>query len=128
MRLLFAVMITLSLALPPFAQERAELKRKGENEVFEQGKDGVSRVTILYKERAKYTSAARKNRVHGTVQLRVAFHADEHIEVLEVIRGLPDGLTDSAIDAAKRVRFRPAEKDGKPVRTEGQLEFTFDLY
>src|SRR6266498_931672 len=47
---------------------------------------------------------------------------------IRVIRGLPDGLTEKAIEAAKKIRFNPAVKNGAPVSVRGQLEFSFNLY
>jgi hypothetical protein len=41
---------------------------------------------------------------------------------------LPDGLTEKAIEAAKKIRFNPAVKNGAPVSVRGQLEFSFNLY
>lgn len=84
--------------------------------------------TILYKEKAKYTEEARQNKVQGTVVLNVVFTADGRISNIRVVRGLPDGLTEKAIEAAQKIRFRPAVKNGSPVSVRGNLEFTFNLY
>jgi hypothetical protein len=35
----------------------------------------------------------------------------------------PDGLTEMAINVARRIKFIPATKDGRPVSTYLQLEF-----
>ncbi len=86
------------------------------------------RPTILYKEKAKYTEEARQNKVQGTVVLNVVFTADGRISNIRVVRGLPDGLTEKAIEAAQKIRFRPAVKNGSPVSVRGNLEFTFNLY
>ncbi len=86
------------------------------------------RPTILYKEKAKYTEEARQNKVQGTVVLNVVFTADGRITSVRVIRGLPDGLTEKAIEAAQKIRFNPAVKNGTPVSVRGNLEFTFNLY
>jgi len=86
------------------------------------------RPTILYREKAKYTEIARINRVQGTVALRVVFAVNGAIQDLRVVRGLPDGLTHKAIEAARAIRFNPATKDGEPVSVRGALEFTFNLY
>jgi len=40
----------------------------------------------------------------------------------------PDGLTEKAIEVAKKIRFNPAVKNGAPVSVRGQLEFSFNLY
>ncbi len=86
------------------------------------------RPTILYREKAKYTEEARQNKVQGVVVLQVVFHANGSITDIRVIRSLPDGLTEKAIEAAKRIRFNPAVKNGTPVSVRGTLEFSFNLY
>jgi TonB family protein len=86
------------------------------------------RPTILYREKAKYTEEARQNKIQGTVVLQVVFNVNGSISDVRVIRGLPDGLTEKAIEAAKKIRFNPAVKNGSPVSVRGSLEFTFNLY
>ena len=86
-----------------------------------------SRPTILYREKAKYTEEARKNGVEGTVILHVVFHVNGKITDIKVIRGLPYGLNEKAIEAVKKIRFKPAMKDGKPISVRGSIEFTFNL-
>jgi len=85
------------------------------------------RPTILYRERAKYTEAAHRNRVEGTVVLNVVFTAEGRITSIRVVRGLPDGLTEKAIEATQKIRFNPALKDGIPVSVRTNLEFPFVL-
>jgi TonB family protein len=88
---------------------------------------GSLRPTILYREKAKYTDKARNNGVEGTVVLQVVFHRYGLFTDINVIRGLPDGLTENAIEAAKKIRFQPAMKDGQPISVRGVLEFDFKL-
>ena len=92
------------------------------------GQDGVGRIQILFKEKAKYTEEARQNKIQGTVVLSAVFTSDGQVTSVRVIRGLPDGLTEKAIEAAKKIRFQPATKNGAAVTVRGQLEFTFNLY
>jgi TonB family protein len=84
--------------------------------------------TILYRERAKYTEEARLNKVEGAVVLNIVFGADGSIHDIRTVRGLPYGLTETSIEAAKKIRFHPAVLDGKPVSVRATLEFTFNLY
>ncbi|HEY7180945.1 MAG TPA: energy transducer TonB [Blastocatellia bacterium] len=84
--------------------------------------------TILYRERAKYTEQARLNKLQGTVMLTIVFGADGRIQDIRTVRGLPDGLTETSIEAAQKIRFHPAVLDGKPVSVRATLEFTFNLY
>jgi TonB family protein len=84
--------------------------------------------TILYREKAKYTEAARQNKIQGTVMLTIVFGADGRIHDIRTVRGLPDGLTESSIEAAQKIRFHPAVLNGKPVSVRATLEYTFNLY
>ena len=72
-----------------------------------------------------YTKAAGKNRTTGTVVLKTVFAKNGEVQNIRVISGLPDGLTEEAIEAAKKIKFKPAMKDGKPVSMWMQLEFNF---
>jgi TonB family protein len=84
--------------------------------------------TILYSEKPKYTEEARQNKIQGTVVLQVVFNVNGTISDVNVTRGLPDGLTEKAIEAARKIRFNPAVKAGTPVSVRGSLEFTFNPY
>ena len=63
---------------------------------------------------------------HGAV--KAIFSADGAVTNIKLSSGLPYGLSDNAIEAAKKIRFIPAMKDGKFVSTWMQLEFSFNLY
>lgn len=86
------------------------------------------RPNITYRERAKYTEIARLNQIQGAVVLSVVFSSEGEITDISVVRGLPDGLTRTAIEAVKKIRFQPALKDGEPVSVRGNIEFNFTLY
>jgi TonB family protein len=84
--------------------------------------------TILYREKAKYTEEARLNKVEGAVVLTIVFGADGRVRDIRTVRGLPHGLTETSIEAAQKIRFHPAVRDGKPVSVRAVLEFSFALY
>lgn len=83
--------------------------------------------TITYQERAKYTATAKLNQIEGIVLLSVVFTAEGTIEGIRVVRGLPDGLTEKAIEAARRIEFKPAMRNGVPVSVRGSIQFTFRM-
>jgi protein TonB len=66
--------------------------------------------------------------VEGTVVLRAIFAADGKVKNILVLSPLPNALTERAIDAARKVKFEPATKDGRPVSMVVQLEYNFNLY
>jgi TonB family protein len=86
------------------------------------------RPKITYREKAKYTEEARENITHGVITLNVVFRTDGSLSDIRVVTGLPYGLIERAIDAARKIRFEPAIKDGQPVHVRGNLEFVFNLY
>jgi len=60
--------------------------------------------------------------------LEATFAADGYVANITVTKGLKDGLTERAIEAARNIRFFPAEKDGKPVSQRMMLVYNFNLY
>lgn len=89
------------------------------------GKSTTVKARLLKKPEPSYTEEARANRTSGTVILRVVFTSKGTVENISVIRELPDGLTERAIEAAKKIKFIPAMKDGYPVSMWMQLEYNF---
>ena len=83
--------------------------------------------SILYKEKARYTEAARQARVQGIILLRVVFLRNGTIGNIAVVRGLPDGLSEEAIKATKELIFLPARKNGKLLSVSMLLEYSFNL-
>ena len=64
----------------------------------------------------------------GTIVLRGVFASDATVKYILVIQALPAGLTERAVEAAKKIKFVPATLDGKPVSMLMQLEYNFNLY
>lgn len=85
------------------------------------------RVVFRSKPRPGYTMEARRNRKQGFVILKVALSATGTISRVRVLRGLPFGLTESAIKAACRLQFKPAMKDGQTVSQWVTAEYVFRL-
>ena len=75
----------------------------------------------------RYTEAARANKIQGTVTMRVLVGADGEVKQVRVVRGLPHGLTEQAIEAARQAKFKPAMKDGKPVPHWVLIEMDFNI-
>ncbi|HJR07389.1 MAG TPA: energy transducer TonB, partial [Pyrinomonadaceae bacterium] len=75
-----------------------------------------------------YTEEARKNQVTGTVRLRLILGASGSVSGITPLTRLPDGLTEKAIEAARRIAFTPAEKDGRKVSQYVTIEYNFNIY
>ncbi len=64
----------------------------------------------------------------GTVTLRVQFLDTGEIGKIAVVSGLPNGFNECAIEAVKKINFKPATKNGKPVTVIKQVQYNFTLY
>jgi TonB family protein len=99
----------------------------GGNEIYT-GKDVTSKARLISKPEPQYTEDARKNQITGTVVLKVVFGSNGTVSNIRTVSGLPFGLTERAIAAARQIKFVPATKDGHPVSMWMQLEYNFNLY
>jgi TonB family protein len=84
-------------------------------------------VEIVFKPTPEYTDEARSARVEGTVSLELEFTAAGDVRMLRVVRGLGHGLDEAAQRAALRMRFKPAQSDGRPVDSRATVHITFRL-
>jgi len=92
------------------------------------GAEVTTKPRILSKPEPTYTDAARNAQVEGTVVLRAILAADGKVKNILVLSLLPNGLTERSINAARKIKFEPATKDGRPVSMLVQLEYNFNLY
>jgi len=90
------------------------------------GRDVTVKARLLTRPEPRYTADARKNQISGVVVLKAVFASNGQVQNISVISGLPDGLTEQAIIAARQIKFTPAMKDGKPVSMWMQLEYNFN--
>jgi TonB family protein len=85
-------------------------------------------VNIISKPRASYTDAAREKLVQGKVVLKVTFLASGEIGSIVTVAGLPGGLTEQAIAAARAIKFEPAKVNGVAVSITKTIEYTFSIF
>ena len=97
------------------------------NKVFKPS-EVSSKARIISRPEPQYTEDARKNQVSGTVVLRAVFSSNGSVTNIRTVSGLPHGLTERAMAAARQIRFTPATKDGRPVSQYIQIEYNFNLY
>jgi len=88
----------------------------------------TTKARILSRPEPQYTPEARKNLVTGAAVLRAVFAADGTVQDILVVRSLPYGLTELCVRAARKIKFVPATKDGRPVSQFIQIEYNFNLY
>jgi protein TonB len=75
----------------------------------------------------QYTEIARKARIQGVVIVQAIIDKDGNVQNVKLLKGLPMGLDQAAVDAIKKWRFQPATLNGKPVTVYYNLTVNFTL-
>jgi TonB family protein len=88
---------------------------------------GVSAPVLIRKVDPEYTEEARAAKYQGTVLLYAEIAPDGTATNIKVSRGLGLGLDEKAIQAVRQWKFKPGEKDGKPVTVAATIEVNFRL-
>ncbi len=88
----------------------------------------MGEIQILSKPRPNYTVEASANSIQGKVQLRTTFLANGNVGNIAPIKELPYGLTEQAIEAARKIKFKPATRNGIPISVVKRVEYNFTLY
>jgi TonB family protein len=123
---------SIRLGINPYGVEVSDgpglpLESESGNRIFK-GSEVDKKPKLLRKPEPYYADVARSDRVGGTVILRVVFAKTGRVENIHVIKGLPNGLTERAVEAAKRITFVPATKDDQYVSMWMQLEYNFSPF
>ena len=77
--------------------------------------------------RPDYPVAADRQKLSGTLRLKLKLEADGRVSDVEVVSAKPPGLfEESAINAFRDARFAPAQKNGRAVRALVVIEVVYD--
>lgn len=92
------------------------------------GKNGIALPACKHCPQATYPEAAVGHVAQGTVELETVITPDGRAKNIKVLRALPYGFTESAIEAVQRWEFKPAiGPDGKPTAVRQIVEVSFRL-
>jgi TonB family protein len=93
------------------------------------GRGGITYPSCSYCPAAPYSHLAVQHHFEGTVLLSVTVSADGRADDVVVLRALPYGLTEKAVETVKSWQFKPAQtSDGTTVAMCQTVETTFHLY
>jgi TonB family protein len=88
---------------------------------------GISAPTVVRRVEPQYTEEARQARLVGTVILQAVVQTNGTANILKIVKSLPLGLTESALEAIRQWRFRPAVRNGDDVPVAINIEVGFNL-
>jgi outer membrane biosynthesis protein TonB len=121
-KLLFIILIICLFATFAFAQKASRNKNVINTKVLN------SPLVILSQPKAPYPHPETGTVcISGVVRLKVRFLETGKIGDIVTVNSLPYGAVENSIEAAKKIKFRPAIKDGKPVTVSKILEYRFGL-
>ena len=74
-----------------------------------------------------YPEEARHARVQGVVILQTIIDKVGNVTDVKVLKGLPSGLTEAAVEAVSSWRFKPATLEGEPVAVYYLVTVSFSV-
>lgn len=75
-----------------------------------------------------YPKAGKDAKISGHETLSVVIGKDGQVQDIKVLKSLGQEFDANSMDAVKKWKFEPAQKDGKPVPVEVRIEIVFKLY
>lgn len=81
----------------------------------------------IHSVRPLYTEEARQARIQGVVILQAVIDTDGKVVNVKILKGLPMGLDQTAIDAVTQWRYKPAVLEGEPVPVYYNITISFHL-
>ena len=88
---------------------------------------GIQAPVVVQRVEPIYTPEARAARISGIVIVEARISESGAVDDVYVMKPLPYGLAEAAVEAVRQWKFRPATLDGKPVAVAFNLTVNFRL-
>jgi TonB family protein len=116
------------LKQPAISYERAAGTIPVEPGILQSGVDGATLPVCVFCPSPDYTDLARTAKYRGTVELSLVVTKDGAVNSIVVLKGAPFSLTQKAIDAVQKWKFKPAKLRGQSVPVRVPVDIEFQLY
>jgi TonB family protein len=116
------------LKQPAISYERAAGTIPVEPGILQPGVDGATLPVCVFCPSPDYTDLARTAKYRGTVELSLIVTKDGAVNSIVVLKGAPFSLTQKAIDAVQKWKFKPAKLRGQSVPVRVPVDIEFQLY
>jgi protein TonB len=87
----------------------------------------VVKPEVVFRVEPRYTELARRARIQGIVIVETIIDTSGRVTDARVLKSLPMGLSESAVEAVMQWRFEPATLDQRPVSVYFTLTVKFEL-
>jgi len=116
------------LKQPAISYERSPSAIPVEVGILQPGVDGASLPVCVFCPSPDYTELARTAKYRGTVELSLIVTKEGVVNSVLVLKGAPFSLTQKAIDAVQKWKFKPAKLRGQSVAVRVPVDIEFQLY
>jgi TonB family protein len=116
------------LKQPAISYERSPDAIPAEPGILQPGVDGASLPVCVFCPSPDYTDLARTAKYRGTVELSLIVTKEGLVNSVLVLKGAPFSLTQKAIDAVQKWKFKPAKFHGQSVPVRVPVDIEFQLY
>ena len=82
---------------------------------------------VINRVEPQYPEVARKARISGIVIVECIIDKSGNVDQVKVVKGLPMGLSEEAVSAVRKWRFKPGTLGGHPVDVIFNLTVNFQL-
>jgi protein TonB len=89
---------------------------------------GISPPTVLKSVDPEFSEEARKAKFSGNVEVYLWVDEQGNPSHIRVARGVGMGLDDKAVEAVRQYKFKPAMKNGKPVKVDLYIDVNFQIF
>ncbi len=113
---------------PAISYERSAAALPAEPGILQPGVDGASLPICVFCPSPDYTDLARAAKYRGTVELSLIVTKDGVVNSVVVLKGAPFALTQKAIDAVQKWKFKPSKFHGQSVPVRVPVDIEFQLY
>ena len=89
---------------------------------------GVRAPKVIVQVDPEFSEEARKAKFSGNVLVGLIVDEQGNPQHVHVVRGVGMGLDEKAVGAVRQYKFKPATKDGKPVKVELTVDVNFQIF
>ncbi|HEX6178267.1 MAG TPA: TonB family protein [Thermoanaerobaculia bacterium] len=116
------------LAFPHQVSLKARLAQRPTPVGYERVGADVKAPNLVHRVEPVYPAEARAAFISGIVIIEVLIDATGNVADATVLKGLPHGLDQAAVDAVRQWKFEPATKNGAAVPVVFNLTVNFKLH